>query len=217
MTNRDRQVTMTVGLTGGIASGKSAVADRFADLGVPVLDTDLLAREVVAVGKPGLAAIRKRFGDRVLQADGSLDRTAIRELVFKDPEARRDLEHITHPLILEALAERSAIAGGLYQVHVIPLLAEIGMQEQVDRVLLVDCPVETQLSRLQLRDGLSASAAQLIIDSQADRRTRLTIADDVLTNDAHRDQLAGLVDKLHAFYLGLVKQGKRDAKGLRLP
>jgi dephospho-CoA kinase len=182
MANRDRQVTMTVGLTGGIASGKSAVADRFADLGVPVLDTDLLAREVVAVGKPGLAAIRKRFGDRVLQADGSLDR-----------------------------------AGGLYQVHVIPLLAEIGMQEQVDRVLLVDCPVETQLSRLQLRDGLSASAAQLIIDSQADRRTRLTIADDVLTNDAHRDQLAGLVDKLHAFYLGLVKQGKRDAKGLRLP
>jgi dephospho-CoA kinase len=217
MANRDRQVTMTVGLTGGIASGKSAVADRFADLGVPVLDTDLLAREVVAVGKPGLAAIRKRFGDRVLQADGSLDRTALRELVFKDPEARRDLEHITHPLILEALAERSTIAGGLYQVHVIPLLAEIGMQEQVDRVLLVDCPVETQLSRLQLRDGLSASAAQLIIDSQADRRTRLTIADDVLTNDAHRDQLAGLVDKLHAFYLGLVKQGKRDAKGLRLP
>jgi dephospho-CoA kinase len=217
MANRDRQVTMTVGLTGGIASGKSAGADRFADLGVPVLDTDLLAREVVAAGKPGLAAIRKRFGDRVLQADGSLDRTALRELVFKDPEARRDLEHITHPLILEALAERSTIAGGLYQVHVIPLLAEIGMQEQVDRVLLVDCPVETQLSRLQLRDGLSASAAQLIIDSQADRRTRLTIADDVLTNDAHRDQLAGLVDKLHAFYLGLVKQGKRDAKGLRLP
>jgi len=208
---------MTVGLTGGIASGKSAVADRFAELGVPVLDTDLIAREVVAAGTPGLAAIRRRFGDRVLRADGNLDRAALRELIFEDHAARKDLEHITHPLILAALAERSAIAGGSYQVHVIPLLAEIGMQEQVDRVLLVDCPVETQLTRLQLRDGLSASAAQLIIDSQADRRTRLAIANDVLTNDAHRDQLAGLVDKLHAFYQGLVEQGKRDAKGLRLP
>ncbi|MGI9265642.1 MAG: dephospho-CoA kinase [Gammaproteobacteria bacterium] len=208
---------MTVGLTGGIASGKTAVADRFAALGVPVLDTDLISREVVAAGSPGLEAIQSRFGNQVLLEDGSLDRAALRSLIFEDHAARKDLEDITHPLILAKLAEQSAEEDGPYQIHVIPLLVETGLQDKVNRVLLVDCPVEMQLTRLQSRDGLSASAARLIINSQADREARQAIADDILTNDARPDQLVVLVDRLHTYYQQLAKQGNRDAAGLRLP
>ena len=208
---------MIVGLTGGVASGKSAVADLFTELGVPVLDTDRISREVVTEGSKGLTQIRKRFGDSILCSDGSLDRSALRQLVFSDPGARKDLEAITHPLIIEELARQSELANGPYQIHVIPLLVETGMQDGVDRVLLVDCPVELQLARLRSRDKVSGQDAQGIIDAQTDRRARLAIADDVLTNDARRDDLPGLVGQLHDHYRQLARTGITDAAGLRLP
>jgi dephospho-CoA kinase len=214
---RDQQVTMIVGLTGGVASGKSAVADLFADLGVPVLDTDMISREIVVAGSKGLAQIRKRFGDSIINNDGTLDRPTLRQLVFADPAAREDLEAITHPLIAAELTRQSDLASGPYQIHVIPLLVETGMQDRVDRVLLVDCPLELQLARLESRDQISRSAAKLIIDAQTDRRARLAIADDVLINDAQRDELPRLVSKLHDYYQQLAKQGTMDATGLRLP
>lgn len=217
MAVRDQQVTMIVGLTGGVASGKSAVADLFADLGVPVLDTDMISREIVVAGSKGLAQIRKRFGDSIINNDGTLDRPTLRQLVFADPAAREDLEAITHPLIAAELTRQSDLASGPYQIHVIPLLVETGMQDRMDRVLLVDCPLELQLARLESRDQISRSAAKLIIDAQTDRRARLAIADDVLINDAQRDELPGLVSKLHDYYQQLAKQGTMDATGLRLP
>jgi dephospho-CoA kinase len=208
---------MIVGLTGGVASGKTAVADLFAELSVPVLDTDRISREIVTEGSKGLAQIRKRFGDGILCGDGSLDRPALRQLVFSDPGARMDLEMITHPLIIEELARQSELAKGPYQIHVIPLMVETGMQDDVDRVLLVDCPVELQLARLRSRDKVSGQVAQRIIDAQTDRQARRAIADDVLTNDARRDELPGLVGQLHDFYRQLARQGKTDGAGLRLP
>jgi dephospho-CoA kinase len=208
---------MIVGLTGGVASGKSAVSDLFAKLGVPVLDTDRISREIVLAGSQGLVQVRERFGDSILSSDGSLDRQALRELVFSDTRARKDLEAITHPLIIEELARQSELAGGPYQVHVIPLLVETGMQDRVDRVLLVDSPVELQLARLRSRDKASGQSAQRIIDAQSDRRARLAIADDVLVNDARRDELPGLVGRLDDYYRRLVREGKTDAAGLRLP
>jgi len=215
--NGDQQVTMIVGLSGGVASGKSAVADLFADLGVPVLDTDTISREIVVAGSKGLSQIRKRFGDGIISGDGTLDRTALRQLVFADPAAREDLEAITHPLITAELARQSELASGPYQVHVIPLLVETGMQNLVDRVLLVDCPVELQLARLKSRDQLPGSEAQLMIDAQTDRRSRLAVADDVLTNDAQLDELPELVSRLHDYYRRLAGEVTMDAKGLRLP
>ena len=217
MSARGEQVTMIVGLTGGVASGKSAVADLFAELGVPVLDTDKISREIVAAGSKGLSQIRERFGDDILCNDGTLDRPALRDRIFSDPNAREDLEKITHPLIIEELARQSETANGPYQVHVIPLLVETGLQDRVARVLLVDCPVELQLTRLQSRDEISDSVAQRIIDAQSNRGARLAVADDVLVNDGRRDELPGLVGQLDDYYRQLIKQGKTDAVGLRLP
>ena len=144
-------------LTGGIASGKSAVAELFAKLGVPVLDTDQIARDVVEPGMPALAQLVAEFGPEILDAQGRLDRARMRERVFSDPAQRKQLEAITHPAIREELARRSAAAGGDYQIHVIPLLVESGRADAYDRVLVVDCPEEAQIERLMARDGPSAS------------------------------------------------------------
>jgi len=191
---------LRIGLTGGIASGKSTVARLFEARSVPVLDTDQIAREVVEPGQPALDAVTSAFGPGVLAPDGRLDRPALRARVFADPEARKKLESILHPAIRAELARRSALAGGPYQVWVIPLLVEGGRIDQVDRILVVDCPVELQVRRLVARDGGSEAEARSILAAQASREQRLVAADDVIVNDGAEDGLEPQVAALDAAY-----------------
>jgi dephospho-CoA kinase len=191
---------LLIALTGGIASGKSAVADLFAKLGVPVLDTDQIARDIVEPGAPALAQLVAEFGADILDASGRLDRARMRERVFRSPDQRKQLEAITHPAIRAELARRSAAAGGDYQIHVIPLLAEGGRADLYDRVLVVDVPPLHQLQRLMARDGASAEQAQRILDAQASREQRLEIADDVIVNTGALEDLQGFVETLHRNY-----------------
>jgi dephospho-CoA kinase len=200
-----------VGLTGGIASGKSTVARLFEALGVLVIDTDVLAREVVAPGQPVLAQIAARFGAGVLTADGALDRAALRSLVFSDPAARADLERLTHPAIRALLEERSAAAGGDYQIHVIPLLVETGGRDRVDRVLVVDCSEDLQLRRLQARDGSTLEQARAILAAQASRAARLAAADDVIENSGDLGLLRDRVATLHLGYRERARQARTPA------
>ena len=199
-------------LTGGIASGKSAVATLFEARGVPVVDSDVIAREIVAPGTPALDAIRVRFGDAVLLPDGSLDRRALREQVFADPAARRDLEAITHPAIRERMQAWSRTAAGPYQIHMIPLLAEGGGRRDFNRVLVVDCPEELQIQRVMQRDGVDANSARNVLAAQASRAERLAIADDVIVNDGDRDKLSQDVDALHRRYLQLSVYAAKAAR-----
>jgi dephospho-CoA kinase len=194
---------LRIGLTGGIASGKSAVADAFARRGVPVIDSDHLAREVVAPGTAGLAAVTAEFGPGVLAADGSLDRRQLRALVFADAARRRRLESILHPAIRAAMAERVAAVTAPYVVLAIPLLTETGQRGSVDRVLVVDCAPELQKSRLIARDAESAAQADAILAAQASRAARLAIADDTLDNSASLEALDAAVGALHQRYLSL--------------
>lgn len=195
MTRSDNQ-PFRIALTGGIASGKSVVADLFAELGVAVIDTDVIAREVVAPGRPALDEIRARFGDGMIAADGSLDRAAMRAAIFADSNARRDLEAILHPRIGAETRRQADAAGGRYQLIVVPLLVGSPLVEFVDRVLVVDCEEDTQIRRLLARDAESIEQARRILAAQAGREERLAIADDVINNDhslAHlRDQVADL-------------------------
>jgi dephospho-CoA kinase len=199
---------LRVGLTGGIASGKSTVARLFAALGVPIIDTDELAREVVAPGSPVLTRITARFGERVMKPDGSLDRAALRSLVFADPQARADLEALTHPPILEAMRNLARGAGGPYQLLVIPLLVETGLEREVDRVLVVDAHEDVRVRRLQARDGATLDEARALLASQAARETRLAAADDVIVNDGDLHHLRDQVEALHARYVALSRQAQ---------
>jgi dephospho-CoA kinase len=195
-----------VGLTGGIASGKSTVTRLFEALGVPVIDTDVLAREVVAPGEPLLGQIATRFGAGVLAADGRLDRAALRAIVFADPAARADLEQLTHPAIRARLETLSARLGGPYQLLVIPLLVETGGQTPVDRVLVVDCSEALQIRRLQARDGATLEQARQILAAQATREARLALANDVIVNEGDLGAVRDQVASLHANYLKLARQ-----------
>ncbi len=195
-----------VGLTGGIASGKSTAAKFFGALGVPILDSDQIAREVVEPGQPPLERLVERFGPTILTSDGHLDRPALRDIVFSDPRARADLEALTHPAIGAALEARTATAGGPYQVLVIPLLVEKHLGSQVDRVLVVDCDEALQIRRLSSRDGSTPAQSQAILDAQVSRSTRLKAADDVITNDADMSAVQDQVAALHARYLALAAQ-----------
>lgn len=201
-----------IALTGGIASGKSAVATLFEARGVPVVDSDVIAREIVAPGTPALEAIRARFGDAVLLPDGSIDRRALREQVFADPAARRDLEAITHPAIRERMQAWSRTAAGPYQIHMIPLLAEGGGRRDFNRVLVVDCPEELQIQRVMQRDGVDANSARNVLAAQASRAERIAIADDVIVNDGDRDKLSQDVDALHRRYLQLSVYAAKAAR-----
>ena len=201
-----------IALTGGIASGKSAVAALFEARGVPVVDSDVIAREIVQPGTAPLAAIRARFGDYVLLPDGSLDRRALREQVFADTVARRDLEAITHPAIRERMQAWSRTAAGPYQIHMIPLLVEGGGRRDFDRVLVVDCPEELQIQRVMQRDGVDATSARNILAAQASRAERLAVADDVIVNDGDRDRLNHDVDALHERYLQLSVYAAKAAR-----
>jgi dephospho-CoA kinase len=190
-----------VALTGGIASGKTAVANLFATHGVPVIDTDVIAREVVEPGQPALAAVVDAFGTEVLAADGRLDRPRLRERIFGDAEARRRLEAILHPAIRAEMERQSRAAGGPYQVLVIPLLVEGGRRDHIDRVLVVDVPEATQIERLVRRDGVSQDQAEAALRAQASRDARLAFADDVIENTGDLAALETRVTKLHGDYL----------------
>lgn len=197
---------LRIALTGGIASGKTRVSDRLGVLGATIVDTDVVAREIVAPGSEGLEEIRKTFGDAVLNDDGSLDRAAMRTLVFGDPEQRRRLERITHPRIRDACLRQAAEARGEYLVFVVPLLVGSAFVSMVDRVLVVDCPRALQFSRLMARDGETAEGARRILDAQASREARLAIADDVIVNDADLASLDRKVDALHRYYVAISRQ-----------
>jgi dephospho-CoA kinase len=193
-----------VALTGGVASGKSAVARRFESLGIGVYDADVAAREVVAPGEPALMEIQSVFGAGVLQADGALDRRAMRDRVFADAGARKKLEAIVHPRVRAWLRRRVGIDRGPYCMLAIPLLVENRAEyEWVDRVLLVDAPEALQIERLMQRDGVTREHAERMLDAQSTRAQRLAMADDVIMNDGEESALDAQVAALHARYLKL--------------
>lgn len=200
MTKETDNLVFRVALSGGIASGKSVVADMFADLGIPVIDTDIIAREIVRSGQPALDEIRDRFGDAVIDAAGNLDRRALRKRVFSDDDARLDLEAILHPRIGAQTRRQAVAAPGPYQIVVVPLLVGSPLVEFVDRVLIVDCDEELQLQRLLARDAETVEQAQRILAAQSSREERLAIADDVIRNNQDlentREQVTGL-DQLY--------------------
>lgn len=193
-----------VALTGGVASGKSAVARRFEALGIHVYDADAAARAVVEPGQPALAEIEFVFGPQVLDANGTLDRRALRERIFDDADARRELEAIVHPRVHAWLMRRVAMDRGPYCMLMIPLLAETWPQyDFVDRVLLVDAPEEIQIARLMQRDGVTRPQAQRTLDAQATRAQRRELAQDVIVNDGDESELDAQIAALHSGYLEL--------------
>lgn len=198
---------LVVGLTGGVASGKSAVAARLKALGIPVVDTDQLAREVVEPGAVAIAAIREAFGPGVLDDHGGLNRRSLRERVFEDESARRRLEAILHPRIAERLEARLAAINAPWCVVAIPLLVEADWVNRVDRVLVVDVEPDVQVTRLMARDGMDEAAARRMVDAQATRDDRLQVAHDVIDNSGSLEDLEALVDRLHAALDALARQG----------
>jgi dephospho-CoA kinase len=196
---------LRIGLTGGIASGKSTVAQRFTEFGVPVIDADAAARAVVAPNTPGLAQVIERFGSGIITENGELDRRALRDLIFSDPVSRRDLESILHPLIRADMEKCADQAVGPYIVMAIPLLIENGPSDRVDRILVVDVDELVQLRRVMERDGCASEQARAILASQAARSARLAAADDVLPNTGTVSELRQAVDRLHERYLELAE------------
>ena len=214
---QDRPPVLTIGLTGGVASGKSTAAGAFGALHVPMLNADQVARDVVAPGTPALKRIRDEFGAGFLTAAGELDRPKMRRHVFGDAAARRALERITHPAIRERmLAWRDAQAAP-YCILDVPILVESGMDALVDRVLVIDAPEEVQVERLRQRDRISIELARQMLAAQAPRAQRLEHADDVIANTGTVAELCAAVARLHGFYLELARSGRRQAPGLHLP
>lgn len=200
--NRPR---LLVGLTGGIGSGKTTVANLFAALGVPLIDTDLIAHELTARGGAAIEPIRDAFGDAVIAADGSLDRAAMRARAFGDSDARRRLEAILHPMIRERTVHAiEAAAREAYAIVVVPLLVESGTwQSWLDRILVVDCPEQVQIERVMKRSALTREQVLAILSAQATRQARLAAADDVIDNTGAVQELRERVDALHRRYLAL--------------
>lgn len=194
-------MTLLVALTGGIGTGKSTACAIFASLGAPVLDADLIARELVEPGAPALGAIVKHFGHDYLGADGRLDRARLRALVFRSAPARRQLEDILHPRILHEMQARARALEAPYCILCIPLLAETGQARLFDRVVVIDTPRDVQLARVGRRDNLTAGELEAIMQTQALREDRLKVADDVIVNTADIGTLRAQVSGLHARYL----------------
>jgi dephospho-CoA kinase len=194
---------LVVGLTGGIGSGKSTVAELFGQKAVELIDADVIAREVVAPGEPALQEIAQHFGSEVLDSDGSLRRKKLRELVFADPAERIWLEQLLHPLIHATIKQRIAECTTRYCLLVSPLLLETTQHELVDRILVVDVARETQLRRTAERDGGPRKTVEAIIDAQVSREIRCKNADDIISNDGDLDDLVNQVNQLHDRYLQL--------------
>jgi len=194
---------LKVGLTGGIGCGKSTVARIFADLNIPVLDADQIAHSLVEKGQPALARIQQEFGASILNPDGSLNRRHLREIVFSDLKQKQKLESILHPLIYKNLQAELESLVAPYCIISIPLLFETDMIHLVDRILVIDCPVETQIERVKIRDNLTIERIQSIIDNQVSRAYRIAKADDLIDNSTTDYRLAEQVKKLHNLYLSL--------------
>jgi dephospho-CoA kinase len=196
-----------VALTGGIASGKTLVSDEFARLGVPIVDTDVIAHEIVKPGRPALKEIEAAFGPDITNQKGELKRTELRSIIFTQPDARRKLESILHPRIRQAAGEAIAKVESTYCILVIPLLAERGAYPNISRILVVDVDPETQIRRLMTRDGSSKEQAEQALASQAKREQRLKIADDVLDNSKSPELTRLEVARLNQKYLQITKGG----------
>ncbi len=194
---------LRVALTGGIASGKTRVSDLFAARGVPVIDADQVAREVVAPGSAGLQALASSFGTGILAADGTLDRRALRERIFADEQARQQVNMLLHPLIRARMRDLAAAHPAPYQLFVIPLLAETGQAGDYDAVLLVDADRETRVARLMQRDQVSRDQAEAALQAQADDTARRAIASDIIDNNGDEAGLAAQVESCHRKYLAL--------------
>lgn len=199
---------LLIGLTGGIASGKTLVSDAFESLGVPVIDADVLARVAVEPESDGLKQLSEHFGSQILTKAGELDRAALRHIIFSDSDQRKKVDSILHPII-RALSENRISAaeklGHPYAIYAVPLLVETKQQDRFDRILVIDVPVEVQLHRLQQRDGGTEEKARAIIDAQASREERLAIADDVIDNSGTMDAVQTHVAELHTRYLEIAK------------
>lgn len=197
-----------VGLTGGIGSGKSAVSALFEERGITVVDADVVARQVVEKGQPALQKIAEHFGEDVIQADGNLDRAALRQRIFANPEEKAWLEALLHPLIREETQRQLEAAEGPYVILASPLLVETGQHQRVQRVLVVDAPEALQLERATARDQNSEAQIQAVMATQASREERLRHADDVILNDKSLDDLPPQVDDLHRKYCRLAAQAQ---------
>lgn len=196
----------TIGLTGGIGSGKSFVADMFAARGASIIDTDVLAHQLTAPHGKAIPEIEGQFGSEFLTPDGAMDRSRMRTHVFANPAAKKKLEAILHPLIREGAEDAAEHASGTYPIFVVPLLVESGIwKERVSRVLVVDCAEEVQIARVMQRNCFSEQQVQAVMATQATRQARLAAADDIISNDADLAALEPQVDRLHALYLSLAK------------
>jgi dephospho-CoA kinase len=196
---------LRIGLTGGIGSGKSEASREFARLGVPVIDTDVIARELVRPGQPALAEIVARFGAEMLDENGNLDRIRLRKTVFSEPGLRKQLEAILHPRIRDRAVALTKQAEGPYCILVIPLLLETSGDYPLDRILVIDSPTELQVERIAARDGLSRDGLsegeiKTVIEMQASRAQRLAIADDIIVNDSSPEYLRSEIERLHRLY-----------------
>ena len=194
---------LKIGLTGGIGCGKTTVAWFFEQLNIPVIDADVIAHQLVAIGQPALAQIQREFGTDVFNPDGSLNRKKLRELIFSDPEQKQKLESILHPLVYRSIQAKIKQLNTPYCIICIPLIFETNMTQLVDRILVVDCSFETQIERVQKRDNMTIEKIQSIINSQVSRTFRKSHANDLINNSETNDRLAEEVKKLHNLYLSI--------------
>ena len=195
---------LKIGVTGGIGCGKSAVTDHLSGKGIVIADADQAAKVIVEPGQPALQTIVNHFGGQILLDDGTLNRRALRDIIFNDPEQRRWLEQLTHPLIIERLRQELAAAQSPYVILVAPLLLEANLKGVVDRVLVIDIDPEQQIARTMARDGVSRTQVENILQAQASRAQRLSIADDIIDNSGSLDALHQQLDALHQRYLAMV-------------
>lgn len=199
--NTDKAHIWVLGVTGGIGSGKSTATDRFSSLGISVVDADQVARDVVACGTPALQAIAERFGDRVIQANGELDRAALRAIIFADPSEKTWLNALLHPAIREHMLTQLQTATSPYVVLSAPLLLENGLEQYTDRVLVIDLPEALQIQRTQTRDQVDSDQISAIMAAQLSREERIAKADDILDNSGSVAELHAKIDRLHEYYL----------------
>lgn len=196
---------LKIGLTGGIGSGKTTAANIFDELGIPVIDADDIAHTLVAKDQPALREIVRTFGAEILKDDGSLDRDRLREIIFSNPNKKKLLESILHPLVYQEMQHQMDSLDSPYVILSIPLLLETGMQHLVDRVLVIDCPVDIQFERVKQRNGLTDDRIASIIEAQIPRTERISAADDIVNNSGSTSKLAEQIKKLHNLYISLGK------------